>query len=182
MERAADGVDGPGPIAALIAAHEPRIRRALRNARLQRWGIDADDVAQEVRVRLWRALARETVVDPPASYVEQAIRTAVIDAVRRAAARPAAADATGIPEHIPDPGPEPSAAAAGTALIADARRILAGMTRKRATAVGLLLAGYTIPEIARMTRTTEASARNLAYRALAELRLRLAERGHDAEL
>ena len=174
---AADGES----FARLLDGYAERIRRAVRHARLERHGIATDDVEQDVRLRVLQRLQQETMVDRPASYLERVIRSAIVDAIRRALTRGSgsAPDGDAIAQDTASPEPEPDHAAAHAQLVADARAILRELGTVRATAVGLLLQGFSIPEIARLTDVTESAARNMTYRALNELRLRLAEKGHE---
>src|SRR5690606_32391442 len=42
-----------------------------------------DDIEQEVRIRLWKAVEREKNSALPASYIQRVVVTTVIDALRR---------------------------------------------------------------------------------------------------
>lgn len=163
-----------------------RVRAILAGSGLHRHGIQPEDVEQEVRIRLWQALTRESELRHPASYIVQVVRTTVIDAMRRAAARPAAAEGAAPDgdrrEVAAEPGRagfDPETTAAAQLLAGQVELILADLGGERARAVRLLLQGFTTEEIGRVHNWTEAKARNLAYRGLSELRLRLAELGYD---
>src|SRR6185503_14601532 len=71
------------------------LRQAIARFRPQRLGVQTDDIEQEARIRLWRALRDERNITDPASYLYRVAATAAIDAVRRVKARRE--------EPLPDP-------------------------------------------------------------------------------
>jgi RNA polymerase sigma-70 factor (ECF subfamily) len=73
-------------------------------------------------------------------------------------------------------GPSPERIASGREMVAVARRVLSRLPASRRRAVGLHLQGFTTQEIAALMGWSEAKARNLVYRGLAELR----EKVHSA--
>jgi RNA polymerase sigma factor (sigma-70 family) len=154
--------------------------RALRDAvaRVCRGplGLHRDEIEQEARIRLWRACRRETAIQDLRLYLHRVVATAAIDAMRQVRSR------REIPLEVPDieraDRPSPERIAAAREQVDAARRALAGLTANRRRAVGLHLQGFTSEEIASLTRWTEAKARNLVYRGLAELREKLREDEH----
>src|SRR6185503_17737732 len=63
------------------------LRRAIVRLCPHDKGIQFDDIEQEARMRLWRALQSEREVTNYASYLYRIAATATIDAMRRAQAR-----------------------------------------------------------------------------------------------
>jgi RNA polymerase sigma-70 factor (ECF subfamily) len=142
---------------------------------------EADELVQDVRIRLWRAM--ESRDEPPsAAYVKQAATSAALDLMRRRR------------RVRTEPMPEGDAAPRRTPIAvgrirppdgemeADERAALVwreveSLAAPRDVAVRLYLAGYDRFEVARMRDWTEARARNLIYRGLADLRARLARVG-----
>ena len=155
------------------------LRRIARSFRLA--GDDVDELEQEVRLRLWKALRTgEKIGVAPASYVQQTARSAAIDLFRRRRARRE--------EPIPDvPGREPMIAAgvenqlAGRDLAASLDRALAELVTSRRGVVRMHLAGYPRQEIANLMGWSEAKTRNLLYRGLDDLRRQLATMGIGPE-
>lgn len=152
---------------------------------------DVGDVVQEVRVRLWRARPdSETLAGLGTSYIYRTAMSAALEVVRRrrgsgpAIAQPSTDDDDS--EHGPlatvesrEAGPEETLARAELAEAVS--RALGELPDGRRTAVRLYLVGYTRDEIARMTGWSEAKARNLIYRGLADLRAILEQRGFSPE-
>jgi RNA polymerase sigma factor (sigma-70 family) len=138
---------------------------------------DVEELIQDVRVRLWRARpVSETITALGVSYVYRTAISAALEIVRRrrGEGRPerdddqeAAMPATGGPEGLLARSEVARAVADVVLALPDARRL----------AVQLYLVGYTRDEIADRLGWTQAKARNLIYRGLADVREALARRG-----
>jgi len=164
----------------LLDRYGGRLRRTV--ARLCPDGVDADDVMQEVSLRLWRALSRESEIAHPASYLQRVAATAVVDAVRRQRRRresPAldAGAEDGEAYEPAAPGASPEAAAERSRLLAATAAALGRLPENRRLAVRLYLQGFSSAEIAEVAGWTEPKARNLLYRGLGTLRRELAAAG-----
>lgn len=164
------------------------LRRAVARACPRDCGIHVADVEQDVRIRLWRALQNEREITDLASYIYKIAATAVIDAVRRAKARredpiPLAADSGEAAMPVASRDASPEDLAAGRSMARAVASALSRVATKRRRAVGLYLQGLTTAEIGAVLGWTEAKARNLTYRGLANLRSELKKMGinHDLE-
>lgn len=143
---------------------------------------DLDELAQEVRVRLWGALGTdERIGSVTPSYLYRAATTAAIDIVRRR--RALRGDSLDMVDDA-----ELSARCATRTPERDAslrelgervEEALQSITASRRPVVRMYLAGYGTTEIGELMGWTEAKARNLVYRGLADLRLRLRAMGID---
>jgi RNA polymerase sigma factor (sigma-70 family) len=58
------------------------IRAHIQKFEVQRYGIDPDDIVQEVRIKIWRLLASEKNIVSYASYIKKIVDTVVIDQLR----------------------------------------------------------------------------------------------------
>lgn len=153
-----------------------------------RLGIDPDDLEQEVRIRLWRALSSERKIASWPSYLYRIVSTVTIDAVRsvrskhEATATPKAMEGEEDPlaQH-PSPAASPEQQTAESHLLERVSRIIDDLPPDRRRAVGLYLQGFKIQEIADLAGWTEPRARNLLYRGLAVLREQLAAQGLSYE-
>jgi RNA polymerase sigma factor (sigma-70 family) len=184
---APNSVDHISPaLEGVVARYEKLLRFvALRN------GVSASDVlevVQEVRVRLWKARpAGETIAGLGVSYIYRTAMSAALEVVRRHRTvhgpvesgggidegldrEPAVAEASG-PEQMLDRSDLAQTVAQEVGALADARRV----------AVQLYLVGYSRDEIAGTLGWSQAKARNLIYRGLAELRTALGRRGIGPE-
>lgn len=173
---------GDAALRALLEKFTGRVRAQIRQHRLDRHGIDADDVEQEVRIRLWHALQRDPNALLPASYIQRTVMSVLVDAVRRAEARPS--------EPLPEPGlgvHEPAAPDESTPdrvvvdrQFADALALVIGeLPERRRRPLQLYLQGFTVPEVAELCGLTFDAGRKLVYRALDEVKTRLRALGWE---
>lgn len=155
-------------------------------------GIQVDDVEQEVRIRIWRALESEREITDPASYVRRVAVTAAIDAIRRAKVRKEeplmavnagdeSGDVLGAPRALRDAGRNPEAEASAREIGRRVEGALARIPESRRRVVRLHLQQFTTQEMASLLGWTEPKARNLVYRGLRDLRRELRAQGIDCE-
>jgi RNA polymerase sigma-70 factor (ECF subfamily) len=156
-------------------------------------GLQFDDIEQEARLRLWKALQGETRIGNAASYLSRIAITATIDAIRRVVARREEQlrliDEVSEEEHEERPGVvlavpaenSPEALAQRRLLLRKVERALARLEPEHRRAVGLHLRGFRPAEIGRLLEWSEPKARSLVYRGLAQLRERLAAEGIEYE-
>ena len=136
-----------------------------------------DEVAQEVRIRLWRSLGTgEKIRGAPASYVYRTAVSAALDLLRRRRARGgiACADRAARLDGLSDEARLPGDALDDEELSRQVSEAVEQLPLARRVAVRLHLAGYDRDEIAALAGWTEAKTRNLLYRGLADLREMLA--------
>lgn len=152
----------------------------------RRYGIapeERDELVQEVRIRLWRALATEDrISNVPASYVYRAAISAAVDLIRRRRARrevhvdigrPSGEAFFGHSELVDSPERGELAERVGAAVEA--------LLPSRRPVVRMYLAGYKLGEIAELLGWTTARTRNLLYRGLADVRESLEQQGIGPE-
>jgi RNA polymerase sigma-70 factor (ECF subfamily) len=137
---------------------------------------DLDELTQEVRVRLWGALGTNERIDAVTpSYLYRAATTAAIDIVRRRrSARGDPLDQVDDAEVSARRAPStPDRDASLQELSERIEEALQTIAASRRPVVRMYLAGYGTAEIGELMGWTEAKARNLVYRGLADLRARL---------
>ncbi len=162
-----------------LAQYGARVRQALRAADPRLPLADLDDLEQEVHIRLWRAFKSEREIRHPASWIKQTVMSVTIDALRRASSRG---------DHLPKGeleeidlyAPASSADVNSIGLPAtwlESRQALArieahlsGVPADTGRVVRLYMAGFSTKEIGRVLDWSEAKARNLLYRSLANLK------------
>jgi RNA polymerase sigma factor (sigma-70 family) len=66
----------------LLARFTNFIRAHIQKFEVQRFGIDPDDIAQEVRIKIWKLIKSEKNVVSYASYIKKIVDTVVIDQLR----------------------------------------------------------------------------------------------------
>ena len=161
----------------LVAAHAEAVRGIARRRGLDEG--EVEEILQDVRIRLWRALTPDAMATANATYVHRCALSAVVDHVRRRR--------TGRTDSL-DEMPERYAAAATTDETLGekdlSRRVslaLSEMNGSRRPVVRMYLAGYAQAEIQATMGWTEAKTRNLLYRGLTELRMALGRLGVGPE-
>lgn len=182
------------PTTEVEAAFEAIVKeygRFLRNTIAQvcpkKLGIQFDDIEQQARLRLWRALQSETILTDAASYIYRIAVTTTIDSVRRVVARreeQLRLEAEGHEEIQPevsslavDSEQSPDRLAERQQLILKAEAAIARLPENRRVAVEFYLEGMTSHEIADLMNWSEPKARNLVYRGLNDLRKLLRDEG-----
>ena len=163
------------PFNALIARFGSRVRSLVQQHCSGNQGLDADDVEQEVRIRLWKTLQRDRNAVLPASYIQRVVVSTVIDSLRRVQARPMAS--------IEDAGDEtgwdlpaeagPQRLASQQQQLATLREALAELPERRRRLVELSLQGFGPSEAGELVGLTADAARKLMERGMKELRERL---------
>jgi len=166
----------------LLRRHGMRLRAAIeRHCRCGR-ALDPDDIAQEVRIRLWRALERDRNAVFSASYLMQSVMSAVVDAVRRA---PPASDpmqdfegdsVQSWPEALVERG-GPEARARTDALGVALNSALEALPQQRRLAVQFTLQGFSARECGELMGISGEAARKLAERGLVLVRDMLRQQG-----
>ena len=136
---------------------------------------DRDDLVQEVRVRLWRAVDSERMSTIPTSYLYRTATSAALDLIRRrrTSREDSIDDLPGLERSLPDAAPRPDQAAQLSDLAVQIERAIETIPESRRRVVRMYLAGYNSTEIGTLMGWSEAKARNLLYRGLADLRERL---------
>lgn len=149
-------------------------------------GAQINDIEQEAKIRLWRAIQSERDLQSPASYIYRIAMTTTIDAVRKAQARhedqlrleaEEGSDSITALALPADPEQSPERAAQQKEFIETIETALAKLVENRRLAVEFYLQGMTSQEIADLMDWTEAKARNLIYRGLEDLRKHLRNAG-----
>jgi len=145
-------------------------------------GDDLDEVLQAVRIRLWRGLkesGRISEVTP--FYIRQAARYAALDLLRERRSTVADREALLSPESPLAETDSPARRLERQEIAAGVATAIERLAPSRQPVVRMYLSGYNSEEIANVFGWTEAKARNLLYRGLADLRRLLAGMGLSPE-
>ncbi len=155
-------------------------------------GLQFDEIEQEARLRIWKALESEREIHDLASYLYRIAVSATLDAVRRVKRKREEQLVTEAEDESPsnaqshhlkvDPMFAPDLEASRKQTIQRVKEAMARLPDNRRQAVGLHLQGMTTQEIADLLDWTEPKARNLVYRGLNDLRQSLKESGIDYEI
>ena len=162
-----------------LAELATRLRRAVEYACRGRASLDLDEIEQEARIRLWKALESDRIEVAGASYVQKVVASVVIDAGRRAAVRAAEP----LPETDDEAGPAGLLAEGADRAAMDGEhvsrvlRCIEALPTRRRLPVKLHLQGYSLPEIAQLEGVSAEAARKLVTRGLDELKDALRAQG-----
>lgn len=168
------------------------LRRTLQRMFPRNRGLDIDDIEQEARMRLWRAIESEKKIEKVPSYIFKVAMAVTIDAVRRVKAKREDQLIEADEEHereehgralyLVSPEREsPIQQLENKELYEKMEAALKKLSEDRQLAVRFYLQGLNTQEAAAMLKWTEAKARNLMYRGLEDLRKHLKEMGVDYE-
>ena len=171
---------------AVLEKYDKFLRNTIARICPSDLGLQVNDILQEARLQLWRAIESEREILHPGSYIYRIAVSVTLRAIRRAKARREEQLRLADDEDEPggamsypatDPRHSPEAVAERSELIARIEQALGRLPESRRLAVGLYLKGMTTGEIADLMGWSEPKARNLAYRALNDLRQQLRTEG-----
>lgn len=176
---------------AVVEKYGKFLRQAIVRFCPKSLGIQFDDIEQDARVRLWRALKSEKEIPNLASYTYRIAVSATIDAIRRVKARREEQlrgpdeKVEGDPETVPlvtRPEHSPQSTVEREEIIRKVEATLRSLPENRRRVVGLYLEGLTTSDIAELLGWSEPKSRNLVYRGLKELRRQLRAQGIECEI
>lgn len=144
---------------------------------LQRYGIEIDDIVQEVEIKIWKVFENEKNIENSTSYIKKIISSTVIDHLRKLKREKgiiALEKQKVISEqslHYEKEGIDEREAKEIIGKAVDA------LIDSRRCVVKLFLLGMTIDEISSYFDWTRDKTRNLVYRGLADLKEILKKKG-----
>jgi len=148
------------------------LRSALARRVRGRPGLDLDDLEQEARIRLWKALEGEKTIEHPPSYINRVAATVLIDALRHAQVRGKSVPLDQVGEQFASTSDlaNPLRRAESRELIRQIDEALGAMGADSADALRLYLQGLNTTQVAALLNWTEPRTRNLIYRGMERLR------------
>lgn len=162
---------------AILARFSPYIRAHIQRFNLQKYGIENDDISQEVRIKIWKVFQSEKKIKNYASYIKKIINSSVIDYLRKLKRE------KGILIYEKQKNIS-EIKSIYKAEILDEQKIkeiighsVDSLIESRRKVVRLFLLGMTIEEIAFYFGWSKDKTRNLLYRGLSDLKRLLREKG-----
>jgi len=158
-------------LAALLEEFSLFIKAHIRKFRVINFGIDVEDVAQDVKIKLWKILRDEKKISNYPSYIKKVVDSSVIDHLRKhrrdeniVLHEKAKTISESARTYTADSGSETG----------DSReslgRALDRLIESRRAVVQLYMLNFSIEEISEHFRWSQHKTRNLLYRGLADLR------------
>jgi len=146
-----------------------------------RFGLDPDDICQEIKIKLWRVLSYDKEIENFPSYLRKVVSSSVIDMLRKLKREEGIfrhEKQKKISEMRADYFSELSAQEHLREKLAEA---VGRLIESRRRAVKLFLLDMTIEEIAAFYGWSRDKTRNLLYRGLADLKRLLKEKDIEYE-
>ena len=138
-----------------------------------RYGIDGDDLLQEVRLRLWRACevqGRRRGIRDLRAYISRIVFSTVINEIEKERTQRKACERQTAVELAAPPEPAADEADAECGLPETISRALLRLPRRYAEVIRLRLQDFTFEEIARLRDSSVDQARHLFYRGVEKMK------------
>jgi RNA polymerase sigma-70 factor (ECF subfamily) len=137
---------------------------------LHKYGLDPEDIMQDVRIKIWKLVQDERVIFSHASYLKKIISTSVVDQLRKCR-RQDSLFRHERQRHIAELRHSYSQNAAATAIFENTLgKAVERLIDSRRQVVKLYLLSFNIQEISSYFNWSVDRTRNLLYRGLADLR------------
>jgi len=149
------------------------IRHQILRYNLPRFGLDAEDIAQDVRLKIWKIVRDDKAIQNYASYIKKIVNSSVIDQLRKCKREEGLVllEKQNVISEVQigywARHPE------GRNLPLLIGKALDALLESRRKAVRLFLLNMSIEEIAAFYGWSQDKTRNLLYRGLSDLRKKL---------
>jgi RNA polymerase sigma factor (sigma-70 family) len=175
------GIEGPQEkaFALLLDQFACFIRFHIQKFDVQKFGLDPEDISQDVRIRIWKLMKSEKTITNYASYIKKIVNSAVIDRLRRWRREEGVVQeekSRQIAEYENIYHPDLEKRDRLKEVLAEAVETLIDSRRQ---VVKLYLLNMSVEDISRYLRFSQDKTRNLLYRGLADLKRFLHERSGD---
>lgn len=164
----------------ILERYGPRLKFLIRTQLGSDSPLEADDIAQEVRLKLWTLIESDRNRPFAASYIERVVVSTVIDAWRRARIRvtePLLEDMEQQFDPASQPVAKPERVAQRAQWMTAVQATLDALSGRRKQALQLHLQGFSTQEIAVVLASNEEATRRLLHRAMEQLKSALSARG-----
>lgn len=167
----------PEPIEKILEDMASRLRDELSGFGYSTRSPDSDDLLQEVRIRLWRALkVRDGEIEFINSYAKKIVFSVFINEVNRLKRDKKLINKAEEQERSKCMGLE--CAQGQDELLKEAvLRSLSGLPKNMRLVIKLRIEGFTLAEIAQLNNWSLSKVRNSYYRGVQELKKRLVRKG-----
>ena len=171
----------PESIERILEALEPRLRSELNGLGYSAHSPDRDDLLQEIRIRIWKALKdREGEIQYLNAYVKKIVFSVFINEVTRLKRERQLISVAENRQRLENEDKEDCAGSDDSLrkIIVESLTALGGAKRR---VIELRLEGYTLAEIAQLNDWSISKTCNYYYRGIKELKHGLAKRGISYE-
>jgi RNA polymerase sigma factor (sigma-70 family) len=168
----------PPEIEEIIEQFSKFIKASIQQFNPQKSGIDASDIAQEVKIKLWKVLQSEKKIKYYSSYIERVVYSTTIDTMRKLKREKEILSNYQFSEKEKNPTPDISQEQELNQIIGQA---VDSLKEPRKKVIRLYLLGMDIEETAHFFGWTRDKVRNLFYRGLNDLKEVLRKEGVQYE-
>jgi RNA polymerase sigma-70 factor, ECF subfamily len=167
----------PEPIEKILEEMAPRLRDELCGFGFSARSPDGDDLLQEIRIRLWKALkARDGEIEFINSYAKKVVFSVFINEVNRIQRERKLINKAENQERF-ECGGRGCAQESDESLKEAVVQSLSALSKNKRLVIKLRVEGFTLAEIAQLNHWTLSKVRNSYYRGVQELKKRLRRRG-----
>ena len=170
-------------LSSILESYAQFMHRHIQKFNLLKYGLDPEDIMQDVRIKIWNFIRSDRTVYSRGAYIKKIIDSSIIDQLRRLRRQ----DGLFLHEKLKQiaeinrPYDHEKEAARQKALKDSICEGVERLIRSRRQVVKLYLFGFSIQEISSYLGWSVDKTRNLLYRGLADLRkyLRRTEDPHE---
>jgi len=170
-----------GDLERIFNEHHERILTFLRKYDHARYGITTDDVLQEVKIRLWKALEKGNGIQSFSAYLRKIVDSVIINNLRDVHREREAMHSVEFQLRLSDNGHDIGPEGDLDRLRGVVKNALDGLKESKRKVIFLSLSGYSIKEISGMFNWTRKKTYGLYERGLADLKKKLAKEGIQHE-
>lgn len=159
-------------LSVILESYAQFMQKHIQKFNLLKYGLDPEDIMQDVRIKIWNLIRSERTVYSHGAYIKKIINTSVIDQLRRLRRQ----DFLFLHEkqkriaELSRPYDHDKEAARKIALKDSICMGVERLIRSRRQVIKLYLLGFSIQEISSYMGWSISKTRNLLYRGLADLR------------
>lgn len=164
----------------ILNGYDRLISSLIHNYNLPKYGLDPEDIVQEVKIRIWKLICTDRVIHKHGPYIKKIVYTTIIDQFRKNQ-REEELLRHEKHKHISETKSYYDAEVIRKSALSEAlRHAVERLITSRRQVVKLYLLNLNIREIASYLNMSQDKIRNLLYRGLADIRKYLQTAGiHD---
>lgn len=172
----------------IFLEHQHLIHKAVSSQAVNVHGVTADDVSQEVSIRVLKLLQGDREIENLSSYIYRTTANVIIDLARKHkkhlmdVTMPDQSDEDDYRQELVSSQAEPDQKVAGKETQALVLEAIESLPESRRIAVKMRLQGYSVKEMCDMTGWAFYKAENLSKRGMAALKDKLKQMNIDYEV
>jgi len=162
---------------AVVGQCEGLIRSFIGKYGLGRYPIDPEDVLQESRIRLWKALENGNDIRHLAAYVKRVVDSVIFEDLKKIRRDQSLFQAEGVRPFAGEGGEAAGSIASRPGMVEALAAAVGSLKRSRRVVLTMTIAGFSLPEIAALNRWSRKKTYALYERGVKDLRKLVGEEG-----